>query len=279
MRPNLMVRFSRRAAIGTLALAMAGAPVLAQAPSTPPPPGLVTPGRLTYGVAATFAPFQFMQDGRLVGFDVDWGEAIARRMGLEVTPVSMEFRGLIPALQGRRVDVINSAMYINPARQEQVDFVPYLRVGTQIVVRRGNPLNLGGRQDLCGRRVAVTLGGIQETYARQDSERCRAASRPEVTVMTFPTAQDSALSVRQGRADAYYESTPGVARITTELSDVFQAVGEVFELGTQIGVAVRKGDTAIAEAIAAAMRSLVADGTYGRLIDKWNLPAESRLLQ
>jgi len=254
------------------------APGLAQpAPAVAAPPGQVTAGRLTYGTAATFAPFEFSQDGRLVGFDIEFGEAIARQMGLEPAPLNIEFRGLIPALQGRRVDIINSAMYINPARSEQVDFVPYMRIGQQIVVRRGNPGNVSGRADLCGRRVAVTLGGIQETYARQDNERCRAAGRGEVTVMTFPTAQDAALSVRQGRADAYYESTAGVARIVAEMADVYQAVGDVFEWGTQIGIAVRKGDTATAQAIDAAIRRLVADGTYRRLMEKYNLPAEGNI--
>lgn len=268
----------RRALLATAAIVAMAAPALAQqAPAVAPPPGLVTAGRLTYGTAATFAPFEFMQDGRLVGFDIEFGEAIARQMGLEPAPLNIEFRGLIPALQGRRVDIINSAMYINPARSEQVDFVPYMRIGQQMVVRRGNPGNISGRTDLCGRRVAVTLGGIQETYARQDNERCRAAGRGEVTVMTFPTAQDAALSVRQGRADAYYESTAGVARIVAEMADVYQAVGDVFEWGTQIGIAVRKGDTAMAQAIEAAIRRLVADGTYRRLMEKYNLPADGNI--
>lgn len=238
---------------------------------------LVVPGKLTYGVAATFAPFEFMQDGRMVGFDIEFGAAVAAKMGLDPNPVNMEFRGLIPALQGRRVDIINSAMYINPARSEQVDFVPYMLIGQQMVVRRGNPGHVAGRQDLCGRRVAVTLGGIQETYARQDAEACKAAGKPDLTVMTLPSAQEAALAVRNGRADAYYESTAGVARIISELSDTFQAVGEVFEFGTRIGLAVRKGETPMAEALDAAIRQVAADGTYLRLMAKYNLPPEGSM--
>jgi polar amino acid transport system substrate-binding protein len=249
----------------------------AAAPSIPRPPTLLAPGRLTYGVAATFAPFEFMQDGRLAGFDIDFINALAAWDRLQPTPTPMEFNGLIPALQGSRVDIINSAMYITAARSEQVDFVPYLRIGTQIVVRKGNPDRVQGRADLCGRRVAVTLGGIQETYARQDSDRCRTAGRPEVTVMTLPSAQQAALAVRQSRAEAYYESTAGVARITAELADVFEAVGEVFEYNTRIGIAVRKGDTDMAGMLARAIAGTVADGTYARLIAKWNLPAESSI--
>ena len=88
---------------------------------------LVEKGALTYGVAATFAPFEYMQDGKLVGFDIEMLEALAKKMGLGVEIMNMEFKGLIPALQSKRIDIINSAMYIRPEREEQVDFVPYLR--------------------------------------------------------------------------------------------------------------------------------------------------------
>lgn len=170
------------------------------------------------------------------------------------------------------MDIVNSAMYITPARAEQMDFVPYMRSGTQMVVRKGNPWRLAGRGDLCGRKVSVTLGGIQKTYARADNEGCKAACRAEVTVMTFPSAQEAAMAARNGRADAYYESTAGVARITTELADGFEAVGNVFEVGTQIGFAVRQGDTAMAAALARAVREVAADGTYHRLMDKYYRP-------
>ena len=239
--------------------------------------GLVETGKLTYGTAATFAPFEYSVDGRLTGFDIDFIAAISKKLALEPAPLNIEFRGLIPALQGKRVDIINSAMYINPARSEQVDFVPYMKIGQQMVVRKGNPAGIRGRDDLCGRNVAVTLGGIQETYARQDAEKCKAANKPELTVLTFPTAQDSALSVRQSRADAYYESTAGVARLVLERSDVFEAVGEIFEFGTRIGIAVRKGDTASAQAISAAITQVVADGTYKALMEKYNLPRDGSL--
>ena len=262
-------------ALGALALGAAigslGTEVRAQTPA------LVAPGKLSYGVAATFAPFEYSVDGKLTGFDIEFIEAIGKALKLEPAPLNIEFKGLIPALQGKRVDVINSAMYINPARSEQVDFVPYMKIGQQIVVRKGNPSAIKTREDLCGRKVAVTLGGIQETYARQDAERCKAAGKPEVTVMTFPTAQDSGLSVRQGRADAYYESTAGVAKMVNERSDAFEAVGPVFEFGTQIGIAVRKGEKDMADLIASGIKQVAADGTYKRLMEKYHLPPEGSL--
>jgi len=243
------------------------------------PEALVEKGQLTYGVAASFAPFEYKENNQLVGFDIDLIQALSKKLSLEPKAMNMEFKGLIPALQGSRLDLINSAMYINPARSEQVDFVPYLKIGNQVVVAKGNPAKITGRDDsLCGKTIAVTLGGIQETYARQDNERCTKAGRAEIKVMTLPTAQDSALSLRQRRADVIFDSTPGAVKLMTELSDVFEVVGPEFEANTRIGLAVRKGDAALKSALEAALKEIVADGTLGKLIAKWKFPASVGLL-
>ncbi|CAN7777715.1 ABC transporter substrate-binding protein [Variovorax sp. LjRoot175] len=245
-----------------------------------PPAQLVTPGRLTYAVAGTFAPFAFMKDGTLTGFDIDMGAEIAKRMGLAVQPLSIEFKGVIPALQGGRVDFINAAMYMNEARAKEVDFIPYLRIGTEVVVAKENVKKITGRDDsLCGKRVAVTLGGIQETYARGDDARCRAAGKDGVIVMTFPTAQDSLLTVRQGRADALFDSTPGAIKAMSELPDVYVRVGSTFEANTRLGYAVRKGDQAMRQAVEDALKAGVQDGTYKRLVVKWGFPATMSIFE
>lgn len=234
---------------------------------------LVEKGALTYGVAATFAPFEFQKDGALTGFDVDMIGALSKKLSLEPKPLNMEFKGLIPALQGTRIDLINSAMYIKPERATQVDFVPYLKIGNQVIVVAGNPAKITGRDDsLCGKTVAVTLGGVEEIYAREDDKRCKGAGKPGLTISTLPTAQDSALSLRQGRADAVFDSTPGAVELMAKVPDVFQTVGAEFEANTNIGMAVRKGDTAMKAAIEKGLAEVVADGTYKKLIAKWKLP-------
>ena len=83
----------------------------------------------------TFAPFEYQENGKLTGLDIELGAEIAKAMGLEPAPLNIEFKGLIPALLGSRIDAINSAMYINPERSQQVDFVPYMRIGNEIRLR------------------------------------------------------------------------------------------------------------------------------------------------
>lgn len=255
----------------TVFAATVAAPTLA---ADLPSSGLVEGGKLTYGVAATFAPFEFTNDGELTGFDIDMIAALSEKLSAEPVPQNMEFKGLIPALQGGRIDLINSAMYINPARAEQVDFVEYMQIGNRVIVQDGNPKQITGRDDsLCGMTIAVTLGGIQESQARADDERCVAEGLDSINVMTLPTAQDSALTLRQGRADATYDSTPGSVVLLEKVPDTYEIVGEEFEQNTRIGMAIQKGDTDLRAALEAALAEIVADGTYDELVAKWNLPA------
>jgi len=266
-----MILCGMSAAVVAVGLAGAAAAQVA------PPKELVNPGKVTYGVAATFAPFEYMQDGKLVGFDIEMLEALAKKMGLGVEIMNMEFKGLIPALQSKRIDIINSAMYIRPEREEQVDFVPYLTVGNEIVVQLKNPRGIKGREDMCGVKIAVTLGGFQEKLAREDDETCKKAGKPGVEVMTFPTAQDAALALKNGRADAIYNSTPGAYKQVQELPNDFAIAGKTFGPFATIGIAVRKGDAGTKEAIGKAVAAIKADGAIDTLLKKYGLPASAKL--
>jgi polar amino acid transport system substrate-binding protein len=140
-------------------------------------------------------------------------------------------------------------------------------------VQMPNPKKITGRDEsLCGTSIAVTLGAIEETYARQDEKRCKDAGKGVVNVLTFPTAQDAALSVLQGRADAFFDSTPGAVVLMDKLPGKYKTVGPEFETHTLLGMATRKGDAAMKAMIEQGLKEIVADGTYEELIKKWELP-------
>ncbi len=265
-------RFARRIApiLCAASILSAAMPLTANAAATK----TIDSGKLTYGTASTFAPFEFVKDGTLTGFDIDLINAIAAKLKLSAAPQQMNFNGLIPALQGGRLDIINSGMYVTPIRAQQVDFVPYLRLGDSVIVRKGNPEKITGRDNsICGKTLAVTLGGIEENYAREDVQHCQAAKLTAPTVQTLPTAQDTAMNLRQGRADVMYDSTPGAVQLLQSVPDTFQTVGQAFEQTTSIGIAVQKGNVAMANAVKTALDEVVKDGTYAKLIEKWKLPA------
>jgi polar amino acid transport system substrate-binding protein len=262
-----------RTAVGALALSVCTL-VSAQV-AAPPASELVQAGALTYGTAATVAPFEYMENGKLTGFDIDMAALLAKQLKLEPKPMNMEFKGLIPALSSGRIDVINSAMYITEVRKQQVDFVPYMSIGNEIVVRKGNPKKITGREGICGFKVAVTLGGFQETYARADSKRCQDAGKPAVDVMTFPTSQDSVLSLSQGRVDAFFIQTPTAAKLISERPDTFEIVGETFGADTTVGLAVAKNRPALRDALAKALEAVTKDGSLAAVARKYSIPESS----
>lgn len=262
-----------RVVVGALALTVAHF-ASAQSPAVAAA-DLVQPGALTYGTAATVAPFEYMENGKLVGFDIEMAALLAKHMKLEPKPMNMEFKGLIPALSSGRIDVINSAMYINDVRKQQVDFIPYMAIGNEIVVRKGNPKKITGRETICGFKVAVTLGGFQETYARADAKRCKDAGKPEVEVLTFPTSQDSVLSLSQGRVDAFFIQTPTAAKLMSERPDMYEIVGETFGADTTVGLAVSKSRPALRDAIAQALEIVKKDGSLAAVARKYSIPPSS----
>lgn len=237
----------------------------------------VNKGKLTYGLAATFPPFEFKQDGKLQGFDIEMGEFLAKSMGLETESLDIDFDGLIPALIGKRIDIINSAMYINEERSAQVDFIPYLTIGETILVPVGNSSEIHSvPDDLSGKTIAVTRGAIGETYMVEFNEQLKAEGKEEMTILALPTNQDALLAVKAGRADGFDTSTPGAAYTITQ--DPSFEIAATFALGTQIGIAIPKGSDDLKTALEAALKEFVDSGEYLKLIQSYNLPDEAGLL-
>lgn len=234
--------------------------------------GTVTAGYLTYGTAATFPPFEFVKDGSLVGFDIDLAAEVASRMHLASSPVNMEFGGLIPALIGHRIDVINSAMYLSPEREGVVDFVPYLSISSVVLVPRDSRLPVTGYDlSLCGLRVGVTLGGIEMRDADKATENCLQNKKPALIILPYPTAQNTALNLLQERTDAAFTSQFGAAVLMQEVPGRYRVAGRPFGTEGQIGLAVAKTNPELRGSLTKAVQELKKDGRLDQLIKKWHL--------
>jgi len=225
-------------------------------------------GKLTIGSDIAYAPMEFFQPGTETadGLDVDLAKAIGEYLGIEIEFVNAGFDGLIAALNTDEYDAIMSAMTINDERSQQVDFVPYLNVGTGILVEAGNPNDIQGLEDLCGLTVAVQVGTIQETMVRTQSDACTDA----IDVVVFDTNPLAVEDLKTGGADANLADYP-VAYLDAQESD-----GALEVLSAQLepepyGIAVRKTSTELNAVLTQAIAALQADGTYDQVLAKWNL--------
>ena len=233
---------------------------------------LVTPGTVTFGLAATFPPFESMEDNKPVGFDVDLVALLAKKMALTPVISTFEFKGLIPALLGKRIDAIISGMYINAEREQVADFVPYVLVGNQVVVKAGNPLHLSDQMSLCGHRLTAPVGTAFEVAATRISAACVAAGKPATPLLALAGTSAGALALTQDRVDGIIVSTATAAALMTATPDTYGTAGLPFDADTKVGIAVGKDNPALVAALDKAMKAVVADGSYGALLAKWHLP-------
>lgn len=153
------------------------------------------PQRLRIGFAVGYAPFsEIGTDGQLKGFEIDVANALSRHMAQQFTPVILDFDGLIPALQSRKIDAIMASMSITPERQQLIAFSsPYYFSPARLVMRSGAGLT-ASPDGMRGRRIGVERGTIHERFLAEQFKGSQ--------VMRYATQDQVFLDLKSGRLDA-----------------------------------------------------------------------------
>lgn len=269
------------AALALIACGIAAGPKPAHAQATDDaarallPAELREKGVLTAAMPLDFEPFNSLDASNTpIGLDVDMFHAIAGVLGLKPDIQRMGFASIIPAVNGGRVDVGMSAMGILPVRLTQISFVRYARAGNGLIVLKGNPSGITTTEG-CGHSIAAEKGTQPLLVWQEIAKQCEAAGKPKVNLLVFDGKGPQVLAVQTGRADAA-AVTYGTAAIAGKQSDgkLEAAPGPLVPGGTvDCGIGFSKAQVQLGKAIEAALQVLVADGTYAKLFDKWDLQA------
>jgi len=229
-----------------------------------------------------YEPFEYNDEtGLLVGFDVDLGALISQKLGAEVRFNDAVFDTIIPNLEAGTNDIIISSMSDTLERQAKVDFVDYHIGGSQMIVAKGNPENIVNAASLCGKTVIVQNGTIQIDLVGTMSADCEAAGNAAITVTTLPDAplMENALRAGQGDAVMMDSLVAQGAAAKAGNGEYFEVVNDAaapngYDAGF-VGIAILKKDTALRDAIQAALQSLIDDGQYATLLEKWNMASNA----
>ncbi len=253
-----------------IALGLGAAPAWAQA-RIAAPAALAGKGAITYCATIDNPPRAYFDERQQpIGFEVELGTEIAARMGLKVNWVQLKFTGLIAALQAQQCDALMQELFIRPERLQIIDMVPFSRTGQQIVVRRNDNSPGTTLEDLGGRKVAVPNGTTIHNLAMEANKKLKEAGKPEINLVVLPTTTETFQQLATGMVDAVgTTSTAGAYYVRLRPNDFKPRGGPFGLIGTGIGV--RKGNDALTAAIKASLDSIVADGTYKRMIEKWNM--------
>lgn len=234
------------------------------------PSSVTKDGKLTVGMDTSYAPAEFLAaDGKTpVGFDVDIAKALAGVFGLEADPETANFDSIIPAV-GAKYDIGISSFTVTKERLEAVDFVSHFNAGSAWAVKKGNP-NKVDTSDLCGKKVAVQTATMQETAANKMAKQCKADGKAEMDVISSKLQTDVTTNVVTGKADVFYADSPVAGYAISQTDGQLEALGDVEGVAKQ-GIAIKKGDQQLDEAVQKAVQKLMDDGTYMKILKHWGV--------
>jgi len=235
------------------------------------PAAITSKGTLTVAADATYAPSEFVdKDGKtVIGMDADLAAAIAAKFGVKSKVVNATFDGIIPGLAAHKYDLGMSSFTDTKEREKTVDFVTYFSAGTSFFVKAQGGPPIATLDDLCGRKVAVEKGTTQADDVAAQAKKCKTAGKAAVKELVFPDQNGANLALSSGRAEVGMADSPVAAYQVKQSDGAFKLSGDSY--GTApYGIAIPK-DSEMTEPVLAAVKAIMADGTYAKILDKWGV--------
>lgn len=224
--------------------------------------------KIVIGTEGAYPPFNNLEsDGTLVGFDIDIAKAMCEEMKAECTFVTQDWDGIIPALIAKKFDAIIASMSITEERKQQVDFSKkYYNTPPAIVVPKDSEITEATPEALAGKMLGAQGSTTHSNYAE--------AHMKDAEVKLYPTADEYKLDIANGRIDAVIDDVVVLSEwLKTSDGACCKLLGTLpidpVINGEGAGVAVRKGDTALADKFTAAVAAIRANGKYQEINAKY----------
>jgi polar amino acid transport system substrate-binding protein len=216
-------------------------------------------GKLFAGVKYDTVPFGFVdKSGKVVGFDVDLTQEIAKAIGVEIEYIKVTSPTRIPMLVAGNVDVVAASMTHTNERDRTIDFsITYFIGGQSILVKKGSGIN--EVKDLVGKTVAVQQG---TTLEKNLAEAC-----PEAKQLAFKDYTSAWMALKQGRADALTGSHHILLGFAKNSPD-FVLAGKRFST-EPFGMGVRQNDSDMRDLTNRVLQELWTSGKYHEYYRKW----------
>jgi polar amino acid transport system substrate-binding protein len=234
------------------------------------PAAISADGKIVVGQDQSYAPNEFVDaGGKVVGFDVDLGNAIAQKLGLTAEYQNAAFSGILAGVGSGQYELAMSSFSVNAERLQTVDMVSYYSAGTSLAVPKGNPDKIT-LDDLCGKNVAVQQGTVQVDDLTAKSSACTTAGKAAINMQQFQAQTDVNLQVQTKRSQAMLADSPVIDYAVKQTDGAVEIVGQPYD-SAPYGIALKKNQGTYAQAIQGAVQAIMDDGTYDKIIAKWGL--------
>jgi polar amino acid transport system substrate-binding protein len=221
---------------------------------------------------ATYAPDESMHGTTMVGFDVDLIHAVATTLGIRINENNVLFSSILAGLKSGRFQISNSSLTDYKARELQNNFVDYFQVGEGVYAKLNSKVTFKGLKSFCGLKVAVENTTVEQKDAQNASKTC--PSNKKVKVTGYPTQTAANLAVLSGQADVGFVDSQVAGYIVATNKGKFKLLGSAVNVAPY-GIATPKttAGAQLAQAIQAAIKTLIANGTYHAILAKYGVTA------
>ena len=229
----------------------------------------VEPGKLIMATNAAFPPYEYIEGNEIVGIDAEIAGAIAEKLGLELQIDDMEFDSIMESVKGGKADIGLAGMTVTAERQEVINFTASYATGVQVViVNEGSAITCV--DDLFAEGASHVIGVQRNTtgdlYSTWDLEDAGLA-----TIDRYSKGADAVQALLTGKVDCVViDNEPAKAFVEANEGLVILETAYAVE---DYAAAMNKDNTALYEAVNAALEELIADGTVAAIIAKY-IPAE-----
>jgi polar amino acid transport system substrate-binding protein len=219
------------------------------------------------------APFTFRDPeefDKLIGLDADLVRATFACIGVPFEFKTGGWSGLLPSVIAGQSDLMWSNLYYTPARAEQVDFVTYLLAATGGMVKKGNPKNIHSLDEACGVRAAAGLGTVEEAMFREVSDKCVAAGKPVVELVTYADRPSGIRMVQNDRADLLMGDLGSMDYTIAQLPNELER-GYMMLTDYKVGPGISKSMPELRQAVFDSLQIIQSEGTMKKLMIKYNV--------
>lgn len=215
--------------------------------------------KLVMATNAQFEPFEYMENNKITGIDVDIATAIAGDMGVKLEISNMNFDSIITSVSTGKADCGVAGITKTADREKSVDFSDaYFDAGQAIIVKNDNT-TINSKDDLKGKKIAVQKG------TTGDDEAVKITGEKNIT--RFNASTDAVTELKNGKADAVIIDNFTAKSFLKKNTDIKQ-VGDPIT-NEKYCIAIRKGNTALVNKINASLKKLKDSGKLDEIINKY----------
>jgi len=224
-------------------------------------------GKIVVATEAAYAPFEFIQDGKIVGYDKDVLDKVIAAWGVQLEQQDIPFAGILTGLLQKKYDLVSTALIMNPERSAKYAFTMPVAAAPVAIMKRKGDAKVSSLADLTGLTVGgpvppsgptAVLTGYSQTLGGKGAAH----------IAHFQSDPDLFLALANGQIDAAAETTLVINEVMKKQPDTFEVVGTIGK-PFYIGWVTRPEDTALRDAINVEIRRLRDSGQLAELQKKW----------